>query len=390
MSIKGVRLCTCHDIILVMKIITRIWVLSAIFFAAVLFLNLKITLASVQFTRQLSLGMSGEDVRDLQKTLNTDPMTQIQGSGAGSPGQETDYFGELTKDAVIRLQEEYSADILAPIGLNVGSGFVGQMTLKKLNNINASKDIQTISPSQKSTLLVTNQPISLDNTAPNVDIYATDRKLNQISGDIMSGINQSLASGATPNDDYSAYKIDANTVFIKGISAQQGPVGTSVNIQGNGLTAQSMIYFGQTHAVKATLDASGSLTFIVPAVPLGRYDIAAVSNSGVSNTVVFVVLGATSPGVFVNSIQPNNIKYGQAVTVYGSGFSPSNNEIVTDFGRFPDLSSSDGKTLVFTFAPETLKQISKLGNGTKAINVGLSVISDYGIVNKQGSFTLNI
>lgn len=55
--------------------------------------------------RQLSLGATGPDVLLLQKLLNTNPKTQIATAGAGSPGLETNYYGNLTKGAVLRFQK---------------------------------------------------------------------------------------------------------------------------------------------------------------------------------------------------------------------------------------------------------------------------------------------
>jgi len=91
--------------------------------------------ASVSFPRTLKLGMSGSDVLELQKILDSDPVTAISGV---AKGQETRYFGVNTKDAVIRFQNKYKADILAPNNLSSGNGVVGASTLAVLTRLASS------------------------------------------------------------------------------------------------------------------------------------------------------------------------------------------------------------------------------------------------------------
>ena len=89
---------------------------------------------SLTFLRTLRVGVSGEDVRQLQKILNADVLTRVQETGVGSPGQETTYFGPLTARAVVRFQEKYRSQILTPNGLLSGTGIVGPATLSVLRS----------------------------------------------------------------------------------------------------------------------------------------------------------------------------------------------------------------------------------------------------------------
>jgi hypothetical protein len=87
------------------------------------------------FTRNLQYRQSGSDVKRLQIFLNSDPDTKLADTGAGSSGHETTYFGTLTYKAVIKFQEKYTKDVLAPWGFVKGTGYVGKTTLAKLNKL---------------------------------------------------------------------------------------------------------------------------------------------------------------------------------------------------------------------------------------------------------------
>ena len=83
--------------------------------------------AGYTFNTNLTVGSRGTDVMNLQKTLNMSADTKLAGTGAGSPGMETSYFGGLTKQAVMKFQAKY--------GISPVAGYVGPLTRGKLNTM---------------------------------------------------------------------------------------------------------------------------------------------------------------------------------------------------------------------------------------------------------------
>jgi len=81
-----------------------------------------------QFKSNLKSGSQGTEVTELQKCLAKDEEIYPDGEVTGS-------FGPKTKEAVIKFQEKYRQDILAPSGLEQGTGEILGATRKKLNEI---------------------------------------------------------------------------------------------------------------------------------------------------------------------------------------------------------------------------------------------------------------
>jgi len=77
------------------------------------------------FKRDLYIGIRGDDVRDLQKYLNQQGF-RVALFGAGSPGYESNYFGRLTQNALIKFQKAR--------GIYPPSGYFGPITRDIINN----------------------------------------------------------------------------------------------------------------------------------------------------------------------------------------------------------------------------------------------------------------
>ena len=79
------------------------------------------------FNTNLRIGDSGEGVVALSTALG------MQGFSAGM--EEKGIFGETIASAVTGFQEKYRDEILTPVGLKYGNGFVGKNTRAKLNQL---------------------------------------------------------------------------------------------------------------------------------------------------------------------------------------------------------------------------------------------------------------
>lgn len=83
-----------------------------------------------KFENDLYYGMvANTQVSCLQEFLKS------QGPEIYPEGLVTGNFLELTRKAVIRFQEKYKNEILKPLGLETGTGFVGSLTRQKINQL---------------------------------------------------------------------------------------------------------------------------------------------------------------------------------------------------------------------------------------------------------------
>ncbi|MBI4130667.1 hypothetical protein HY468_05090 [Candidatus Roizmanbacteria bacterium] len=95
------------------------------------------------WSRNLTVGSSGDDVMKLQKFLNASADTQVAASGAGSAGNETSTFGPATKGAVVKFQNKYASETLSPIGLSAGTGYFGALSRAKANSVCSGGAVST-------------------------------------------------------------------------------------------------------------------------------------------------------------------------------------------------------------------------------------------------------
>ena len=83
--------------------------------------------SGITFSRNLTVGSKGDDVKCLQALLNQSADTQVASTGVGSTGNETTYFGALTKAAVAKYQ--------AKNGISPVAGFFGPITRTNISSM---------------------------------------------------------------------------------------------------------------------------------------------------------------------------------------------------------------------------------------------------------------
>jgi hypothetical protein len=316
------------------------------------FFFLPFTTHAYTFNRTLKLGDVGTDVVELQKLLNLSADTQVAAFGVGSKGQESTYFGNFTKNAVIKYQNKYKSEILSPSGLSFGTGFVGNATLKKLNNKAISSTISPAPSSQKSLL----------------GAYGAYKPGSKITTPVTVQPQQAI-----PEPELGVYSLSevktmpGRTITLIG----QGfdPISNTVNI-GDSIILSNIPSTKSGTELSVTIPQTASL---------GTQNVWVSTQKGStknSKLVISLVIGASySAKPLITSISPQEVTSKDAIiTITGSGFT-SNNAIHTTLGTITNISSPDTKTMSFTLSQ--LPFITKVSAHTVR-RVSVSVANENG------------
>ncbi len=219
----------------------------------------KVSATSVLFDRPLMIGSQGKDVYALQKILNEDPATRIQGTGPGSPGKETSYFGYLTQNAVIRFQDKYANEILAPAGLTQGSGYVGYYTMDKLNALSTvNPTSQTVPLAASSTVLSQNPNLAhLNEFIAAID--ALGKKQGMDATKLISIEKAIRTTAASSTTDFRKEFLKEAPLAISGTAYSSMP-GFS------GIIRNVLVSLGLVHVAEAGsgVPFGGALTYAIP------------------------------------------------------------------------------------------------------------------------------
>jgi len=139
------------------------------------------------------------------------------------------------------------------------------------------------------------------------------------------------------------------------LSRSWGPQGISLTLFGSGFTSENnTVHFSDRYNVTDVVSPdSTSATFIIPNFTIPAKYIIRVSNEkGKTDPGTgFYVTNKSAEPPIIHSITPEFGKYGEQITISGTGFLPTGNDISVGYEIIENIPSYDGKTIKTTIKP---------------------------------------
>jgi len=277
------------------------------------------------FTRDLTLGSTGSDAMDLQKFLNSQGFT-VAATGAGSPGNETSYFGSLTQAALAKYQ--------AAKGITPSVGYFGPKTRAFVGSVatggtttgGATTPVTTVPAGTDLVVgLASDTPASLTlgtgtafNRALKVNLTAGSKAVNVtgitlqktgfVGNTTLNGVDIVDPLGVRHGNVVTSINAD-NTITITFPTAPiTVPAGQSTyivvrfNVAGGALSGGSTVGFAISSASAITADT----TAISGAFPITGNTMTLVTGSSALASTTLDVL--TTTGSSTLNVDPNNVQ----------------------------------------------------------------------------------
>jgi len=288
--------------------------------------------AGFQFNTNLKQTSTGNDVKYLQILLNSDAATKVATTGAGSPGNETTYFGPATKAAVIKFQQKYASEVLAPYGLTAGTGYFGVSSRTKANAILAGGGPVTTCPTEAVACVTggynwVNGACSCQSTCPTTAVPCVTAGYNWVNGvcscsgttpPVVGGFSAALATTNPASGTLVQGQSRANLLEVLLTNGTSSEVKvTSLELTRLGVSADTTLanvylYDGTTRLTDAGAISSGKVTFnnpngviVIPANSAKTISVKSdISNTSSGQTVGVSVSGITSSTTLSGTVLP--------------------------------------------------------------------------------------
>jgi hypothetical protein len=138
----------------------------------------------------------------------------------------------------------------------------------------------------------------------------------------------------------------SDTPVIIAPSSYAAPRGATISISGLGFSSIGNVVHLGPLSVSDVKNLSGELSFVVPdTAPFGPHELWVVNDRGQSNKTYFSVITQNALAPTITSISPKEGFQGTVVTISGTGFTSTGNDVHTSNSIVEDLPSRDGKTI---------------------------------------------
>ncbi len=238
------------------------------------------SMTSYNFTRDLTVGSTGDDVKALQQFLNGHG-AQIAASGAGSPGNESTYFGSLTKAALAKFQ---AANGIAP-----AAGYFGPKTRAFLASMGGGTSTGGGSTGG-----------STGGVVPATGLAVSLSSQNPGPGSLISSTGSGAGSAArVPVLAVNLTASNSGAVTVSDLKVHKTGVLSDSSISGAYLVQNGQVLYQYTSLNQGVIDFSG-MNLSVPAGQTQTLWVAIDPSSGLAagNTVGFAMTSASDVTAF--------------------------------------------------------------------------------------------
>lgn len=271
---------------------------------------------SANFTQDLTLGSTGNEVKSLQQLLNSKGFT-VASSGAGSPGNESTYFGSLTQAALAKYQ--------ASVGITPSVGYFGPKSRAYVNSLAAGTGgtgggIIIPSTGGLSVSMASDNPVSQTVPVGTSEIVPVLRLNFTAGGNVtVTGLNV-VRSGLSSDSDLSnVYLMDGDTVLATNLGTNNGVINFSnsaglFSINANTTKKVTVAVSLATAAAQHTMNFSvtsasaviSNATAVSGSFPVTGNTMTAASVTNLGGVQLTNASAAqTSPGLSINAGQTN-------------------------------------------------------------------------------------